>query len=417
MAAPAGLAIYEKILTHMADGVISLDLDGRVVTFNPAAARLLDVPPDLPVGQPYAATFLAEGRFEQLNDLVLKAILEAEIVHSETVQIEAPGQLRHLNVSTSFLRDGLSAPVGVIVVLSDVTEEHRRRQLKQLFGEYLDPRIIERLSAAGDALDQGTRQTATIAFLDLEGFTSLGERLGPGPLVKFLNVFLSLMSEPIRRRGGITDKYIGDAILAVWSPTFITDDRQAIEACLAAIEQRERLTELGRLAREQCGLSSTEGCEIRIGIATGEVVAGSIGPAGARNYTVIGDPVNLAARLEAANKRLGTRMLVDERTHHAAVDGSLLFRELGRVAIAGKAEYQRIFELMGLRANCDGRIRDLVDHYTQGLAAWRAGDTERAAAAFAAALATMPGDVPSRAMLACLQRTGGETAMADLIRP
>ena len=396
MAAPAGLAIYEKILTHMADGVISLDLDGRVVTFNPAAARLLDVPPDLPVGQPYAATFLAEGRFEQLNDLVLKAILEAEIVHSETVQIEAPGQLRHLNVSTSFLRDGLSAPVGVIVVLSDVTEEHRRRQLKQLFGEYLDPRIIERLSAAGDALDQGTRQTATIAFLDLEGFTSLGERLGPGPLVKFLNVFLSLMSEPIRRRGGITDKYIGDAILAVWSPTFITDDRQASEACLAAIEQRERLTELGRLAREQCGLDIDEGCEIRIGIATGEVVAGSIGPAGARNYTVIGDPVNLAARLEAANKRLGTRMLVDERTRQAAgADGSLLFRELGRVAIAGKAEHQRVFELMGLAASCDGRIRELADRYAQGLAAWRAGDTERAAAAFAAVLAVCPGTCPA----------------------
>src|SRR5689334_19482397 len=112
MGLTANQAIYEKILHHMADGVISLDLDGRVVTFNPAAARLLDVPPEEPVGRAYATTFLADGRFDQLNDLVLKAILEAEIVHSEAVEVATGGQTRHLNVSTSFLRDG-PAPVGV----------------------------------------------------------------------------------------------------------------------------------------------------------------------------------------------------------------------------------------------------------------------------------------------------------------
>jgi PAS domain S-box-containing protein len=398
---PAGRAIYEKILTHMADGVISLDLDGRVVTFNPAAARLLDVSAEAAVGQPYAATFLAEGRFDELNDLVLKAILEAEIVHSEAVQVEADGVLRYLNVSTSFLRDGPSTPVGVIVVLSDVTEEHRRRKLKRLFGEYLDPRIIERLSAAGDSLDQGMRQSATIAFLDLEGFTGLGERLGPVPLVRFLNVFLSVMSEPIRRRGGITDKYIGDAILSVWSPTFIDAAAPAAEACLAAIEQRERLGELARLARAECGLPPDHACEIRIGIATGEIVAGSIGPAGARNYTVVGDPVNVAARLEAANKRLGTRILVDRPTRLAAGD-DLLFRELGRVPLAGKAEREPVFELIAPREGCASHLRRLADCYEAGLAAWRAGNPAAARQAFSSALEVLPGDGPSRSMLARL---------------
>ena len=392
-----GRAIYEKILTHMADGVISLDLNGQVVTFNPAAGKLLDVPPELPVGQPYAATFLAEDRFDQLNDLVLKAILEAEIVHSETVRIEAGGRERHLNVSTSFLREG-SSPVGVIVVLSDITEEHRRRKLKRLFGEYLDPRIIERLSAAGDALDQGVRQTATIAFLDLEGFTSLGERLGPVPLVRFLNVFLAIMSEPIRARGGITDKYIGDAILSVWSPTFIDGGQSAREACLAAIAQCQRMREVTDLARAECELPEELGCRIRVGIATGEIVAGSIGPAGARNYTVIGDPVNLAARLEAANKRVGTRILVDRATRTAAGEG-LLFRELGRMRLAGRAEPDAVFELLGTAEDDTGNMAQLAELYASGLAAARAGDEVRARQAFAGILAIAPDDGPSLAML------------------
>jgi PAS domain S-box-containing protein len=397
MGLTANQAIYEKILHHMADGVISLDLDGRVVTFNPAAARLLDVPPEEPVGRAYAATFLADSRFDQLNDLVLKAILEAEIVHSEAVEVATGGQTRHLNVSTSFLRDG-PAPVGVIVVLSDVTEEHRRVQLKRLFGEYLDPRIIDRLSALGDGLDQGVRQTATVAFLDLEGFTGLGERLGAVPLVRFLNLFLAQMSEPIRRRGGITDKYIGDAILSVWSPTFIDGGREAGQACRAAFEQRQQLAELNRLARAEGIFGVERGCEIRIGIATGELVAGSIGPAGARNYTVVGDTVNLAARLEAANKRLGTRLLVDRRTRAAAGPG-LVFRELGTLALPGKAEREPLFELLGPEEECGEAMLQLAAHYECGLAACRAGDAAGARTAFTAALASAADDRPTRAML------------------
>jgi PAS domain S-box-containing protein len=199
----SGFAIYEKILIHMADGVISLDLEGRVVTFNPAAGRLLAVADEEAIGRPYAEIFFGDSRFDQLNDLVLKAISEAEVVHSEAIQVDTPEHLRHLNVSTSFLRDGSGVPIGVIVVLSDVTTEHRRRQLQRLFGEYLDPRIIDRLSRTADHLGSGVRQVATISLLDLEGFMRLGDRMKPGQLVRFLNVFLSLMSEPIGKRGGV----------------------------------------------------------------------------------------------------------------------------------------------------------------------------------------------------------------------
>jgi class 3 adenylate cyclase len=324
---------------------------------------------------------------------VLKAILEAEVVHSEAIQIDTPEHPRHLNVSTSFLRDGSGVPIGVIVVLSDVTTEHRRRQLQRLFGEYLDPRIVDRLSQTADHLEHGVRQVATISFLDLEGFMRLRERMKPGQLVRFLNIFLSLMSEPIGKRGGITDKYIGDAILAVWSPIFIDPDRHAAEACQAALEQRGRLDELTRIACEQFDLGPAERIEARIGIATGDVIAGSIGPAGARNYTVAGDTVNLAARLETANKRICTRILAGEETHDAART-DFPFREIGRIPIAGKREPERVFELLGRRGACPQRLHDLVERYEAGLAACTARDFAGARAAFEAALALSPGDGP-----------------------
>ena len=232
--------------------------------------------------------------------------------------------------------------------------------------------------------------------------------MGPVPLVRFLNDFLSLMSEPIRQRGGITDKYIGDAILAVWSPTFIDPGRHASEACLAALDQRARLGELTRLAREQCSLGTDHSSEIRIGIATGDIVAGSIGPAGARNYTVVGDTVNLAARLEVANKRLGTRILVDQPTHRLA-DDAILFREIGKVPIPGKAEPERVFEVLGLRATCSAAILNLAERYEFGLAAYSADDLAGARVAFEAALELVPTDGPSRAMLARLEHSSTMT--------
>jgi class 3 adenylate cyclase len=244
----------------------------------------------------------------------------------------------------------------------------------------------------------------------------LGDRMKPGQLVRFLNVFLSLMSEPIGKRGGITDKYIGDAILAVWSPTFIDPDRHAAEACQAALEQRSRLDQLTLIAREQFGLGPAERIETRVGIATGDVIAGSIGPAGARNYTVVGDTVNLAARLEAANKHIGTRILAGEETHHAA-SADFLFREIGRVPIAGKRERERVFELLGMRESCPQRLHDLVEHYHAGLAACAANDFGVARAAFETALALSPSDGPSRAMLTRLDRLEEEPFAPGAIGP
>ena len=342
--------IHARILADMRDGIVTLDLQGRITTVNPAAGELLGIDSAEALGRTYAELFLTEEAFEPLSELVLEAIYEPTVTHSGEISLALPGGTRTLLVRTTLLRGERESQRGVIVVLSDLSEQRKRRKIKRLFGAYLDPRIVARLLEGADRLDDASRATATIAFLDLQGFTRLAELLTPGDLVLTLNAYLEEMSAPIGASRGVTDKYIGDGIMAFWSPVFAPESEPAVLACRAALAQRGRLPALRERLRRQVGLSSglADALEIRCGIATGEVVAGSIGPEHARAYTVIGDAVNLAARLEAANKTLGTRILVAEATRERAGD-HFAFRPHGRIQVPGRHRPEAVFELTGER--------------------------------------------------------------------
>jgi class 3 adenylate cyclase len=226
-----------------------------------------------------------------------------------------------------------------------MTEQRKRKKVKRLFGEYLDPRIVDGI-LNGEWEAGGIRQTMTVSFCDLEGFTSFGEELDAAALIDFINTYLRVMLPPIGRHGGVTDKYIGDAIMAFWGPPFTRSGEPAVEACHAALEQRAALAELRRQVHDNLGLPiEAERIEMRCGIATGEVIAGSIGPRESRNYKVIGDRVNLASRLESANKQFGSRILVCEETRERAAD-TFIFRELDTIAIRGREQHERVFELV-----------------------------------------------------------------------
>lgn len=341
--------IYQNILVNMADGVISLDLEGRVTTFNPSAGRMLALEPEQIVGRPYAEVFFLEEGFDDFNELVLQAIYKSETTHSREIVVLVGGEERWLLVSTTFLRAGaqLSDPkLGVIVVFSDVTEQRKRQHVEQLFGAYVDPRIVERLLRQGEVESAGKRQDMTVLFCDLQGFTRIVERLGAEQLITFVNLYLSIMSAPVSKQGGVTDKYIGDTIMAFWGPPFTDPDQHAIAACRVALEQRTLLDELRRAVVEQVDSAiDPQAIEMRCGIATGDVVAGSVGPARSRNYTVLGDTVNVAARLEAAGKELKARMLVSEKTWEAA-RGQFSFREVDRIPLRGRSRPERVFELL-----------------------------------------------------------------------
>ena len=354
-------AIYENILVNMADGVISLDLEGNIMTFNPAAGRMLALAPDEVVGLTYAEIFFEDAGYDGLNELVLKAIYEAATTHSEEIEVRLAAETRNLLVSTTFLGGGLGhgEKLGIIVVISDVTEQRKRKKVKRLFGEYLDPRIVDGI-LNGEFETSGIRQTMTVSFCDLEGFTGLGEALDASALIEFVNLYLDVMLPPIGLHGGVTDKYIGDAIMAFWGPPFTRRGDPAVEACHAALEQRAALAELRRRARDELGVvDRAERLDMRCGIATGEVVAGSIGPRQSRNYTVIGDRVNLASRLEGANKALGSRVLVCEETRRRA-GRDFVFRELDTIQVRGRVRRERVFELVARadqQVGCVGELQ------------------------------------------------------------
>ena len=282
-----------------------------------------------------------------------------------------------------------------------VVQLRDNQRVRETFGKYIDPRVVEglidrpTLTAA-----EGQRRVMTVLFCDLKGFTSLSEGMTPQGLVKVMNRYLSIMSEPIRTNRGIIDKYIGDGIMAYWGPPFVDEADHARFACLAAMEMIERIATLRQEIPELLGVRGTpmEKCDLRIGVATGEALVGSIGSDVMMSYTVMGDVVNLASRLEGVNKTYGTRNLVSERTI-AAAGAALEVREIDRVVVAGHTHSEIIFEILGRRGELTPQRFISRDKYLEGLAAYREQRWDEALRALNESLGAIPDDGPSMALL------------------
>jgi class 3 adenylate cyclase len=221
-----------------------------------------------------------------------------------------------------------------------VGQLRQKEEMRRTFGRYIDPRVAEGLINQSAGAVEGQRRIMTVMFCDMKGFTTLSEGMTPQGLVRVMNRYLSTMSEPIRAQQGIIDKYIGDAIMAYWGPPFTEEADEARLACLAAIEMLDRIGGLRKELPELLGVRAipTE-CDLRIGIATGEALIGSIGSEFMMSFTVMGDSVNLASRLESANKFYGTRSLVTEATF-AAAGSAVEAREIDRLIVAGQTRPQ-----------------------------------------------------------------------------
>ena len=282
-----------------------------------------------------------------------------------------------------------------------VVQLRDNQRVRETFGKYIDPRVVEGLiDRPALTAAEGQRRVMTVLFCDLKGFTSLSEGLTPQGLVKVMNRYLSVMSEPIRSNRGIIDKYIGDGIMAYWGPPFVDEADHARFACLAALEMIERIATLRREIPDLLGVRGTpmENCDLRIGIATGEALVGSIGSELMMSYTLMGDVVNLASRLEGANKLYGTRNLVSENTIVTA-RAALEVREIDRVVVQGHTHSEVVFEILGRKGELTSQQLSLRASYLEGLAAYRERQWDDALRAFNAALEAMPGDGPSTALL------------------
>jgi adenylate cyclase len=284
-----------------------------------------------------------------------------------------------------------------------MTEQLRHNErIRETFGRYIDPKVVQGLIDRPEVAIDGQRRVMTIMFCDMSGFTAMSEGMTPRGLVRVMNHYFTMMSGPIRSNRGIIDKYIGDAIMAYWGPPFIEEDEPALLAGLAAIDMADQVPALQKQLPDLLGIRAMPAlCDLRIGIATGEVLTGSIGSELMMSFTVMGDAVNLASRLEAVNKTYGTRILISQATADA-IASHLELREVDRLAVAGQSAPQTIFEVMGRVGALTAAHESLRSHYAAGLTAYRARRFDEARAAFNAALEAVPGDGPSRALLARL---------------
>jgi adenylate cyclase len=285
-----------------------------------------------------------------------------------------------------------------------VKELRSKEHMKQTFGKYIDPRILEQVLAdRGEEAIASGRREMSVLFADLVGFTGLSERLAPLLLVKLLNRHFGLQARAIQEHRGIVDKFVGDSIVAFWGPPFVKSEDHAILACRAANAELVALDNLRRELPDLTGLRrDAPAVDLCIGICTGEVVVGNIGSENTRSYTVVGDCVNVAARLERANRVYGTRILINESTAQA-IGSEFEMREVDTISVKGKTETTRIFELMSLRGQLSEESVRLRECYETARRSYLAQNWDGAETVFRECLKIRADDGPSSVLLERLQ--------------
>jgi adenylate cyclase len=272
------------------------------------------------------------------------------------------------------------------------TEAREKRWLRQAFGRYVAPSVVESIIKDPSRLELGGEELeTTVLFADLEGFTNFSEAMSPQALIKLLNDYFTPMTRIIMAHRGTLDKYIGDALMALWGAPVPLPDH-ALRACQAALEMEQAMAELQKTWQAR-GLPLLVA---RFGLHTGPVVAGNVGSRERFDYTVLGDTVNLASRLEGVNKVYGTRILLSGETGKR-VQEHLVLRELDLVQVKGRGQPVPIYELVG-SSSSEGSPAWLAV-FAAGLQAYRNRDWDQASAAFREVLHLRPGDRPAQAFL------------------
>jgi len=276
-----------------------------------------------------------------------------------------------------------------VFLIRYLTEGREKRFLKNAFSQYINPKVVQRILKHPEQLVLGGEERElTVLFSDIRKFTTISETLTPHQLVSFMNRYLTVMTDVLRDHNGTLDKYIGDAIMTIFGAPEYKDDH-AVNACKTAIKMMESLYDIR-------GDWTGEGMpEVRIGIGinTGSMLVGNIGSATRFNYTVMGDHVNLASRLEGLTKLYGVAIICSEFTKDRAGSG-FVFRELDLVRVKGKEKPVRIFELMRKDYFTDGEYA-FNPVFEKGLACYRKQHWYEAAKYFKETLEIKSGDSPS----------------------
>lgn len=272
-----------------------------------------------------------------------------------------------------------------------------KEKLREAFGQFLDPRIVANVvnPATGELRQSAERRTVTIFFSDIAGFSGIGEQLTADTVVRLLNRYFTAATEVIRRNHGIVDKFIGDAVMAFWASPFSEGETHARDACLACLEMRSAFAAIANDISNITGLRrNIPKFHVRVALATGEALIGTVGSDTTKSFTVIGDTVNIASRLEGVNKIYGTDLIINEDCFHLA-EQDVEAREIDLLTVYGKTEPVRIYELLGKIGELDSSTSQLRDTFATALQKYREQKWTEAEKGFQNCLAIRKNDGPS----------------------
>lgn len=272
-----------------------------------------------------------------------------------------------------------------------------KEKLRDSFGQFLDPRIVANVidPVTGELRQSAERRKVTIFFSDIAGFSGIGEQLTADTMVRLLNRYFTAATEVVRRNHGIVDKFIGDAVMAFWASPFSEGESHARDACLACLEMRAAFAEIAKEISDITGLRrNLPKFHVRMALATGDTVIGTVGSNTTKSFTVIGDTVNIASRLEGVNKIYGTDLIVNEDCLQLA-EREIEAREIDLVTVYGKTEPVRIYELLGKVGELDISTLQLRDTFATALQNYRHQKWDEAERGFKACLKIRENDGPS----------------------
>ncbi|HUV18518.1 MAG TPA: GAF domain-containing protein [Ilumatobacteraceae bacterium] len=374
----------DAVLESMTNGVVTLDNEGQVVTCNAAGAEILGYQEQEIVGRSVHDLFSKNPGILALVEDVM-ATSESRLLMDVDIDcgIDERAEAVSVNVTGVPLRID-TGDEGTILLLENISSEKR---VRSTMARYMDPALADRLVRSGEDILGGTSAVVSLLFSDIRGFTSLTEQLGPQATVSMLNEYFTLMVDCIQSEGGMLDKFIGDAIMAAFGlPTPDSDDPdRAVRTAIAMI----------RSLHGWNSVRSADGkptIDMGIGVNTGAVVAGNIGSPKRMDFTMIGDGVNLAARLESACKQYDARILISDFTHQQ-LNGVYRTREIDRVVVKGKTEPVAIHEVLDYHTNeTFPNLMDVVNDFRDGVDNYRRGAWDAAIGSFRRCLQAHPGD-------------------------
>ena len=373
----------DAMLQSMTNGVITVDRDMTVRTCNAAAARLMGRTPEKVVGEPGEA--IGDDNL-WLVDRLRKVLETGEGDIIMGVELDFFGRAITTNLTMLPLKSGEGDFLGAMVMIEDITAEKR---VKSTLARYMDPKLADQMLAEGsqDEVLGGRDTIATVLFSDVRGFTTITESLGAQGTVKLLNEYFELMVDCITAQGGMLDKFIGDAMMAAFGiPISHEDDED--RAVRASVAMLTTLRDWNETRKKRGELPVDMG----IGLNTDNIVAGNIGSRKRMDYTMIGDGVNLAARLESACKTYHARILLSEHTVKR-LKGIYRLREIDRVQVKGKTKPVDIYECLDYHTEESfPNLMEAVGHFREGVDRYRKQDWKRAVRSFREALKANPHD-------------------------